>query len=98
MTISKSSVNQEVKEERSLRYERIAEGGVLETETRREVFEAVVDSPGGTQTDYGRAVDIDRTTARYHLKILEDFGYVRSEYDACRRYFGARKGVGKVKD
>lgn len=79
VVISKDSVNQETKEDRCLRYQRIAERGVLETETRREVYEAVLDSPGGTETEYGLAVDIDRTTARYHLDVLERFGYVSSE-------------------
>lgn len=89
VVISKDSVNQEVKEDRCLRYERIAERGVFETETRREIFEAVRDAPGGTQTEYGDAVGVDRTTARYHLRILEHFGYIQSERDVHLEYFDA---------
>lgn len=91
MTISKSSVNQDVKEDRRLRYERIAERGVFETETRREVFEAVLESPGGTATDYADEVGVDRTTASYHLEILEHFGYAASRREeSYLRYTGQK--------
>lgn len=78
MTISKSSVNQEVKEDRCLRYERIAERGVLETETRREIYETVLEEPGETATYYAAEAGVDRTTATYHLGVLEAFGYLQS--------------------
>lgn len=74
-----SGVNGHVKEQRRLRFWRIAEQGVLETETRRAIYEAALETPGGTATDYAQEVGVDRTTASYHLEILEHFDYVTSE-------------------
>lgn len=89
-----SGVNGHVKEERCLRFWRIAEQGVLETETRRAIYEATLEEPGRTATEYAQEVGVDRTTASYHLEILEHFGYAHSNrQNHYRRYFGRERGV-----
>lgn len=69
-------------------YHRIERDQVLDNETRAGVLDAVRDDPGATAKTYAERVGVDRTTARYHLDLLESFSYVCSRRLAGRtRWF-----------
>lgn len=69
-------------------YHRLGRDDLLDNEIRASILEAVEDDPGGTVTEYAEDVDVDRTTARYHLRMLERFDYVLSDRILGRtRYF-----------
>lgn len=57
-------------------FRRVERGDVLENGVRRRTFEAVVEEPGRTSKAYADRVGVDRTTARYHLRILREHGLV----------------------
>lgn len=69
-------------------YHRLDRDDLLDNEVRAAILDAVEDDPGGTVTEYAGTVDVDRTTARYHLRMLERFDYVLSDRIRGRtRYF-----------
>lgn len=69
-------------------YHRLDRDDLLDNEVRAAILDAVEDDPGGTVTEYAEAADVDRTTARYHLRMLERFDYVLSDRIRGRtRYF-----------
>lgn len=69
-------------------YHRIERDQVLDNATRAAVLDAVREDPGATAKTYGERVGVDRTTARYHLDLLESFSYTCSRRLAGRtRWF-----------
>lgn len=69
-------------------YHRLGRDDLLDNQVRARILDAVEDDPGGTVTDYADVADVDRTTARYHLRMLERFDYVMSDRLRGRtRYF-----------
>lgn len=69
-------------------YHRLGRDDLLDNRIRARILDAVVEDPGGTVTDYADVADVDRTTARYHLRMLERFDYVMSDRLRGRtRYF-----------
>ena len=59
--------------------------GPLELETRRRVFLAVNRYPGLAITRLAEQAAIDEDLVRYHVRVLEKAGLVRSEQDGVRR-------------
>ncbi len=57
-------------------YRRIQRDTVLDTPARRQVLEAVRDHPGATVARLAEHVDLDYTTVRYHVNVLEEFDLV----------------------
>lgn len=45
--------------------------GSLSHDTRRDIYAAVADAPGRGLTTVARVLDVNRSTARYHVKVLE---------------------------
>lgn len=61
---------------------------LLENETRRDVYERVVDHPGTTIADAADAAGVSHSTATYHLDRLADAGIVVALEDGNKvRYF-----------
>jgi DNA-binding transcriptional ArsR family regulator len=65
-------------------YVRPDEGDPLAHDTRAALVEAVRESPGAPLASVGRAVGVPRSTARYHVDVLEREGYVVAEQVAGR--------------
>jgi len=74
---------------------------ILETETRRRIFEAVCKFPGIHMRELSREVQLQKNLVDYHLEYLEKNEVVRSESDGqFKRYFPLQapdaKGNGAV--
>lgn len=62
----------------------------LENETRRRIYDAIVDGPGIYPLALAETVGASRSTVRYHVRILEREGLVRTEKRrGKRRIFAA---------
>ncbi len=59
-------------------YERGTNGNALDNEMRARIYQHVVDVPGSSIADLVRASDVDRSTLRYHVKVLERASLVES--------------------
>ncbi|AUV80321.1 hypothetical protein C2R22_00485 [Salinigranum rubrum] len=59
-------------------YERRANGDALDNEVRAHVYRHVVEVPGRSIADLVRASGVDRSTLRYHVRILDRAGLVES--------------------
>lgn len=68
-------------------YQRYDDSDPLEHAGRARLYEHVRDRPGTHLAALGDAADLPLSTARYHLRILEHEGLVRSEKRAGRRRF-----------
>lgn len=88
-------------------FHRLERDELLDNEIRARILDAVEEDPGGTATEYARTARVDRTTARYHLRMLERFDYVLSDRLRGRtRYFEnhgrwdafARRAIAHLRD
>lgn len=61
--------------------------GVLEQSTRAAVYDAIVGSPGATLSELAAAVDVTKSTVRYHARMLRDADMVTAtEVGGTLRY------------
>lgn len=69
-----------------LSYKRATESELLENEVRQAIYEAVVASPGDYVAAITEEMAVAPSTVRYHLRVLEKEGLVKSE-----RFRGKRR-------
>lgn len=71
-------------------YVRLAPAALLESPTRRRVFEAVRTDPGCTVGTIARALGLDYKTVQHHLRLLKRAGFVQARVASRQeRYFAA---------
>lgn len=71
-------------------YSRLSRDELLEHEARRRVYEAIDEDPGTALATVAERADVTRSTARYHLRRLEEAGLVQSvKSPDARRFFPA---------
>jgi len=65
-------------------YSRADDSDPLAHDTRRALVDRVREAPGSPLTAVGRALDVPRSTVRYHVRVLEREGLVTAETIAGR--------------
>lgn len=70
-------------------YSRLQRDAVMENVNRLRLYERVCARPGESAVAIARAVDIDRVVAQYHLRVLEQNGFVAGRGNGRLRLFFA---------
>lgn len=74
-------------------YSRIPRSRVLEHETRQHVYDLLQDTPGLSLEEIAASLELSRSTARHHLRVLEDAGLVRHAVEGrCRIHYPSGAG------
>lgn len=78
-------------------YRRISRDELLENDTRRAIYDLVVEEPGMTAAEASERLDVHYRTARHHLGKLAEFGRVVGKRIQGRiRYFENHERYGRI--